>query len=118
MKKIVFMLIFSLISLYAYEEINDKNFDDKVSGKKVIVKFHATWCVSCEELSENFEQLDLEKLGVKVYDVDIDKNMNLVYRFGVNVVPTTLYLNDGEVIETEIGLSSVDELRDSIKKNL
>jgi len=118
MKKIIILLMLSVASLLAYEEINDKNFDDKVSGKKAIVKFHATWCVSCEELSENFEQLDLEKLGVKVYDVDIDKNMNLVYRFGVNVVPTTIYLNDGELIETELGLSSVEELRDSIKKNL
>jgi thioredoxin 1 len=43
MKKIVFILLFSFISLFAFEELNANNFDEKIKGKKVVVNFHQVW---------------------------------------------------------------------------
>ena len=43
MKKIVILLLFSFISLFAFEELNADNFDEKIKGKKVIVDFHQKW---------------------------------------------------------------------------
>ncbi|WP_283256437.1 hypothetical protein [Arcobacter roscoffensis] len=44
MKKIVLMMLFFLsTSLFAFEEITDDNFDEKIAGKNVIVDFHAIW---------------------------------------------------------------------------
>ena len=39
MKKIVIVLLFSFISLFAFEELNVDNFDEKIKGKKVVVDF-------------------------------------------------------------------------------
>ena len=40
MKKIVLALLFSIISLFAYEELNIDNFDSKIKDKNVIVDFY------------------------------------------------------------------------------
>lgn len=43
MKKILFILLFSFISLFAFENLSADNFDEKVSNKNVIVDFYAIW---------------------------------------------------------------------------
>lgn len=43
MKKILIILFFSFISLFAFEELNVNNFDEKIKGKKVVVDFYQSW---------------------------------------------------------------------------
>lgn len=43
MKKILFILLFSFVSLFAFEELTANNFEAKSSKGNVIVDFHATW---------------------------------------------------------------------------
>ena len=43
MKKIILILLFSFISLFAFEELNANNFDEKIKGKNAVVVFHQTW---------------------------------------------------------------------------
>lgn len=44
MKKILFILLFFFTSsVFALEELTDKNFDEKIANKNVIVDFHAVW---------------------------------------------------------------------------
>jgi thioredoxin 1 len=43
MKKIFFVLLLSITSLFALEDITSSNFDDKVRGKNVILDFYTTW---------------------------------------------------------------------------
>jgi len=117
MKKIVLILIliFSIVSLMAFEDLTKENFDEKVKGKNSIVKFHAVWCTACDVLEANMEELDQKKLGVTIYGVDIDHQMGIAKKYGVTMLPTTLYLKDGKVMESEVGIRSTDELRTSIK---
>jgi len=43
MKKFVLVLFLSLGSLFAFEDLNSENFDDKIKNKNVIVEFYASW---------------------------------------------------------------------------
>lgn len=118
MKKIVLILVFFGVSLFAFEAINQENFDEKVSGQNTMVKFTATWCPSCRVLEKNLVQLDTKKLGVSIYEVDIDKQMSLALKYKVNAIPTLVYFKNGKITATEVGVSSVEELKGSIAQNL
>lgn len=43
MKKIILTLLFAFSVMFAFEELNLKNFDAKVANKNVLLDFHATW---------------------------------------------------------------------------
>ncbi len=43
MKKILLVLLFSFVSLFAFEELTSKNFEAKTSKGNIIVDFHAIW---------------------------------------------------------------------------
>ena len=43
MKKIALVLLFSFISIFAFEELTADNFDEKIKDKKVVVNFHQVW---------------------------------------------------------------------------
>ena len=43
MKKVLILLLLSLSFLFAFEDVNTANFDEKVKGKNVILDFYATW---------------------------------------------------------------------------
>jgi len=114
MKKILFIMIFTVISLFAYEEITRDNFSEKISGKNAIVKFHATWCPNCRALEQNFNQVDLNELGVTLYKVDIEQQRELTQMYSIRALPTILYLKDGKLISTEMGVKSPGEIKESI----
>ena len=43
MKKTLLVLLFSFVSLFAFEELNPNNFQEKTSKGKVIVDFHSPY---------------------------------------------------------------------------
>ena len=43
MKKLLFILLLSFTSMFAFEDLSSTNFDEKVKGKSVILDFYATW---------------------------------------------------------------------------
>ena len=114
MKKVLLTFIFTIISLFAYEEITKENFTEKISDKNAIVKFHATWCPNCRALEKNFNKVDLEELGVSLYKVDIEQQRELTQMYKIRALPTILYLKNGKLISTEMGVKSPSEIKESI----
>jgi len=43
MKKILAILLFSITSLFAFENLTADNFDQKISNKNVIIDFYYSW---------------------------------------------------------------------------
>mgnify|MGYP000945753691 FL=1 len=114
MKKNLFIMFFSVVSLFAYEEITKENFSEKISGKNAIVKFHATWCPNCRALEKNFNKVDLDALGVTVYKVDIEQQRELTQMYSIRALPSILYLKNGKLISTEMGVKTPNEISESI----
>ena len=51
MKKIILLMLISIASLFAYEELTVDNFDEKIKDKNVIIDFYAVWCPPCKILA-------------------------------------------------------------------
>ena len=43
MKKLIIILLLSITTLFAFEDLTADNFDAKVNNKNVLVEFYTTW---------------------------------------------------------------------------
>jgi thioredoxin 1 len=93
------------------------NFIDQTSKGVVLVDFWATWCMPCKVMAPVIEEIASQTKGkVKVGKVDIDKNVPLAKRFGVQSIPTVMVFKDGQLMETLVGVQSKAALVNALSK--
>jgi thioredoxin len=66
----------------------------KYKGKlPAIIDFYADWCGPCKSVAPVLEQLSEEYEGrVKIYKIDTDKETELSQFFGIQSIPTFLFI--------------------------
>lgn len=77
----------------------------------VVVDFWASWCGPCMMLKPVLEELSGEMTNVKFCKVDVDEQMELAQRFGVQSIPTLVCMKDGQIKKTLIGYRDKASLR-------
>ena len=118
MKKIILIMLFSIISLFAYEELTVDNFDSKIKDKNVIIDFYAVWCPPCKILANNLEDFEIVKPdNVEIFKVNIDEQLVVAKKYGVTKLPTLVYFKNGKPIKDYVGILSVEELQQTSKEN-
>ena len=118
MKKIFFLFLFSVISVFAFEELNMDNFEDKIKDKNVIIDFYAPWCPPCKIVANNLENFDVSKPdNVQIYKVNVDDELALAKKYGVSKLPTLVYFKNGKPVNDYVGVLSVAELTATSKEN-
>jgi thioredoxin 1 len=86
------------------------------SNGKHVVKFSATWCGPCKAYAPIFEEATEGVSGVAFHKLDADDHSDILAKYGVRGVPTTLFIKDGEVIETKVGIQTKETLKEIIEK--
>lgn len=118
MKKIFLIFLISVATLFAYEELNINNFEDKIKDKNVIVDFYAPWCPPCKIVANNIEDFDITKPdNVQVYKVNVDDELTLAKKYGVSRLPTIIYFKNGKVVKDYVGVLTPQELLEASKEN-
>ena len=88
-------------------QFTDNNFDEQAlnSDIPVLVDFTATWCGPCKMLSPIIDELAKEYEGkIKIGKLDTDANRNTSSKYNIMSVPTLLFIKDGKVVDTAVGV--------------
>lgn len=89
---------------------------EEIKKEKVIVDFFATWCGPCKMLGGELEELAKEDDSIDIIKVDIDEEEGLAHEYGVMVVPTVYFYQDGEMLSRETGFMPKDKMMNIFKK--
>ena len=94
-------------------------FDEEVmkSNIPVMIDFYAEWCGPCRMMSPVVEQLAEEYEGkVKIGKVNVDEEDELAMKFGIQSIPSFVFIKDGEVVESVTGALPRAALNDYLEK--
>ena len=93
---------------------NENNFADEVikSDIPVMVDFYAEWCGPCRMMSPIVEEFAKDYEGkVKIGKINVDEESDLAMRFGVQSIPSFVFIKDGNVVERITGAMTKPVLR-------
>ena len=98
------------------EEISEKQFEEKINNKLVVIDFYADWCMPClimvpilEELSEKFEG------KIKFGRTNVDENRSLAQKFKIMSIPCLIIFRDGKEAERVIGTLPSEHLEEKLR---
>lgn len=85
-------------------------------GKPVVVDFNATWCGPCRQFAPTFHKVAAKYADKALFvSVDVDKCPELAAVYGVQGIPTVVYITpDGSVNQT-VGLIPEAEFEANVK---
>ncbi len=77
----------------------------------VVVDFSASWCGPCKEMHPVYDKVaDMYKGRVRFLYIDIDKAPQLAKQYGIEAVPTLLFVNTKGEINRQVGAMSEDAM--------
>ena len=94
--------------------ITDAEFEASVlrSELPVIVDFWAPWCMPCKMIAPVLEEIAKEYDGqIEVAKVNTDENAEWAMHFGVQGIPTLLFVDRGEVKDRLVGAAPAPSLK-------
>lgn len=101
--------------------VTDAAFEKTVleSSVPVIVDFWAPWCGPCKMVAPILDKLAKEYAGkVVVAKVNTDENAQWAGQYGVQGIPTMLFISGGKIVHRQVGALPERMLREAVTQFL
>lgn len=101
--------------------VTDRDFAQQVlqADKPVLVDFWAAWCAPCRALGPIIDSLSADYDGrVTIAKVDVDANQQVAMQYGIRSIPTVMLFDNGQVVDTFIGVRPKVDYETSLRKVL
>ncbi len=98
--------------------VTDSEFEERVlqSEMPVVVDFWAPWCMPCRMVAPTLEDLAAEYDGrALIAKVNTDENTRWAIEYGVQGIPTLLFVKDGQVTDRIVGVVPTDQIRQQLE---
>jgi thioredoxin 1 len=83
----------------------------------VLIDFWAEWCTPCrvqgpiiEKLADKYKN----KTDIRIGKLDVDANPDTQNKYQVLSIPTLIFIKDGQVVESFVGLRSEAEIESKL----
>lgn len=101
--------------------VTDAAFEKVVlqSSLPVIVDFWAPWCGPCRMVAPTLDKIAKEQSGkLVVAKVNTDENSEWAMRFGVQGIPTMLFIANGSIVHKQVGALPEPSLKQLVNQFL
>ena len=99
--------------------VTDDAFEKTVlqSQVPVIVDFWAPWCGPCKMVAPILDKLAKENAGkILVAKVNTDENPEWMMQYGIQGIPTMLFIANGKIVHRQVGALPERMLRDVVSQ--
>jgi len=102
-------------------ELNPANFSPSIKNSPVpvLVDFYSNTCAPCAQMAKTVTKFATDFQGrvrVGAFNIENDENGKIVVPFKVRAVPTLIFFNKGEPVETFVGVTGYLKLKESLEK--
>ena len=99
--------------------LNNSNFDNTISNGVTLVDFWAEWCGPCRVQIPILDEVSAE-IGDKavVGKVNVDEELELAQKFGIQSIPTLILFKDGAPLDIMVGIQQKESLVEKINNAL
>ena len=97
--------------------VTDQAFEKTVlqSEIPVIVDFWAPWCTPCKMVAPILDKIAAEYAGkLLVAKVNTDENSDNAMKYGVQGIPTMLFVSGGKVVHRQVGALPETNIREIV----
>ena len=93
-------------------KINNENFESEVlkSDKTVLLDFFADWCGPCQMLAPVLAEIAEEREDIVVGKINVDEEMQLALKFGVESIPMIAVIKDGKLVNKSVGFKPKEQI--------
>ena len=100
------------------EQIKTKQEFDQLTNenKNVVIDFYASWCGSCKMLAPIFENVAATTQNVKFVKVNVDEATELASLFGIQSIPTMIYIKEKKLEKRELGFKTKEQILENIER--
>ncbi len=100
-------------------ELTKEKFNEFIKKGRVLIDFHAHWCMPCVMMSPIVDEISKKLSGkLKVGKINVDENSEISQKYNILSIPTFIIFKDGKIADTFIGAVSKKEMEKRIKKYL
>ncbi len=108
----------TVINHDAIVTLNDKNFNQQLKGRVMLVDFWADWCAPCKMMAPILNDVaeELKDTSTRVGKIDVERYQSIAQRYKIRGIPTLIIFKDGKEMNRIVGVKQKNAILNELKK--